>query len=167
MQQQLLDVRTELALMRAESALAQNRIGILETADPNENIADADRLEHDLDNTFMNNAVNSPLPRTPNVNPRSTRASRGGITPGPNRNQNQNQNQTQTPNATHSNAGINGSNPMNQPRTHVEHRRSGPPAQAPSYTQITMSTVFAITKPITELTIITVSALKRALMRDI
>jgi hypothetical protein len=57
---------------------------------------------------------------------------------------------------------------MNRPHEHVEHnRRNGPPAQALSYTQVTMPTVFKISKPITELNIITISALKRALERHL
>ena len=57
---------------------------------------------------------------------------------------------------------------MNRPASYVEpNRRNGPPAQAPSCTQVTMPTVFKISKPITELNIITISALKRALERHL
>ena len=154
-------MEVQVALVRAEAALERNRINMLETAEPITNSTDAHASEHDLEDSFINSAVNSTQPNTPVPNIRSTRASRGAITPGQNRNQNRNQTQTQnqTPNVTnvtHSPI-VSGSNP---------NRRSGPPAQAP-YTQVTMPTVFKTPKPLTELTIVTISALKRALERHL
>ena len=70
LRQQMLDMQmsmraemeVQVALVRAEAALERNRISILETAEPIVNSTDADRGQHDLDDSFMNNAVNSTQP---------------------------------------------------------------------------------------------------------
>ena len=95
-------MEVQVALVRAEAALERNRIHMLETAEPITNSTDAHASEHDLEDSFLNSAVNSTQPNTPVPNIRSTRASRGAITPGQNRNQTRNQTQTQnqTPNVT-------------------------------------------------------------------